>query len=64
MKSLLIAACCAFFVASANAGTLKKCEGVSTTAGYRYVGTYCVDFACSYVFTRMFTSYCPYQVEP
>ena len=48
--------------ASAGAGTLQKCEGISTSNGYKYVGTYCVDYACTYVTTRVFDSYCPYNI--
>ena len=47
----------------ANAGTLQNCEGVSTPQGFRYVGTYCFDYACSYTFTRVFTSYCPFNAN-
>jgi hypothetical protein len=48
--------------AIASAGALKKCEGISTQNGYKYVGTYCVDYACTYVTTKMFDSYCPYML--
>lgn len=47
---------------AASAGTLKSCEGVSTAQGFKYIGTYCVDFACQYVTRRMFDSYCPFQL--
>ena len=46
----------------ARAGTLIKCNFVSTNQGARYIGTYCVDFACQYTTTRVFTSYCPYSI--
>lgn len=46
----------------ARAGTLIKCEGISTTQGYKYVGTYCADYQCKYVITRVFDSYCPYSL--
>lgn len=46
----------------ARAGTLISCEGISTNQGYRYVGTYCVDYQCKYTTTRIFTSYCPYNL--
>ncbi len=49
-------------VAEARAGTLISCEGISTNQGYRYVGTYCVDYACKYTTTRVFSSYCPYNL--
>lgn len=48
--------------AHARAGTLISCEGISTAQGYRYVGTYCVDYQCKYTTTRVFTSYCPYSI--
>jgi hypothetical protein len=66
MKTLFIlliaAANLAPAVAFARAGTLISCEGISTAQGYRYVGTYCVDFQCKYTTTRIFTSYCPYSL--
>ena len=43
--------------------TLKKCEGVSTSSGYKYVGTYCVDYQCKYIITRIFDEYCPYRID-
>jgi hypothetical protein len=46
----------------ARAGTLVSCEGINTAQGYRYVGTYCVDYQCKYTVTRVFTSYCPYNI--
>ena len=55
-----VTAMCAFST-SASAGTLQSCEGVSTSQGFVYVGTYCFDFQCSYTFTRTFKSYCPYN---
>ena len=48
--------------AHARAGTLISCEGINTAQGYRYVGTYCVDYQCKYTTTRVFTSYCPYNI--
>ncbi len=66
MKTLFIlliaAANLSPMVAFARAGTLISCEGVSTQQGYRYVGTYCVDYACKYTTTRVFTSYCPFSL--
>ena len=44
----------------AKSGTLLTCEGISTVAGYQYVGTYCVDYECKFVVRRMFNEYCPY----
>ena len=49
--------------AYARAGTLISCEGISTNQGYRYVGTYCVDYQCRYTTTRIFSSYCPYNIN-
>ena len=48
--------------AQVRAGTLIFCEGVSTPQGYRYVGTYCVDYQCKYTTTRIFNSYCPFSL--
>jgi hypothetical protein len=48
--------------AFARAGQLISCEGISTAQGYRYVGTYCVDYQCKYTTTRIFTSYCPFSL--
>lgn len=47
----------------ARAGTLLKCDFVSTMEGARYIGTYCVDFNCQYTTTRIFTSYCPFNIN-
>jgi hypothetical protein len=63
MKILLLSVACLAVSTSASAGTLKSCEGVSTSQGYMYVGTYCFDFACTYTFTRTFHSYCPYNSD-
>jgi hypothetical protein len=49
--------------AFSRAGSLVKCEGVSTAQGYKYVGTYCVDFSCTYVTTKIFDSYCPFSIN-
>lgn len=46
----------------ARAGTLLKCEGISTQQGYKFIGTYCVDYQCKYTTTRIFDSYCPYTL--
>ena len=53
------------FSGVAEAATLKSgtCHGVSTPQGYKYVGTYCVDFQCTVTTTLMFDSYCPYSVD-
>lgn len=48
-------------VVYARAGTLIKCDFVSTAQGPRYVGTYCVDYNCQYTETYVFTSYCPFM---
>ena len=60
---LLVAAL--IFTCAAEASTLKSgtCHGVSTPQGYKYVGTYCVDYQCTVVTTLMFDSYCPYTVD-
>ncbi len=47
--------------AFARAGTLLKCDFISTQQGPRYVGTYCVDYNCQYTVTYVFTSYCPFM---
>jgi len=44
----------------AKSGTLIKCEGISTASGYKYVGTYCVDYECKFVVRKIFDEYCPY----
>jgi hypothetical protein len=60
---LLVAAL--IFSTSAGAATLKSgtCHGISTPQGYKYVGTYCVDFQCSVTTTLMFDSWCPYSID-
>lgn len=60
---LAVATITAAPLAFARAGTLVSCDFVSTQNGARYIGTYCVDFACSYTTTRIFTSYCPYSIR-
>lgn len=60
LKVLLIACCSASGLALASAGTLRSCEGISTSAGYKYVGTYCVDYECKFVVRKIFNEYCPY----
>jgi hypothetical protein len=66
MKTLFIlliaAANLSPLVAFARAGTLISCEGINTAQGYRYVGTYCVDYQCKYTTTRVFSSYCPFSL--
>lgn len=53
------------FFGTAEGATLKSgtCRGVFTPQGYKYVGTYCVDYQCSVTTTLMFDSYCPYSVD-
>ena len=46
----------------AKAGTLLKCEPVSTQTGYKYIGTYCVDYECKFVVRKIFDEYCPYLI--
>jgi hypothetical protein len=47
----------------ARAGTLLKCEGITTANGFRYVGTYCVDYQCQYVNRHIFNTWCPYTLN-
>ena len=47
---------------SASAGRMLSCDGMSTSNGYKYVGTYCMDFNCTYVQRYVFDSYCPYNM--
>lgn len=63
MLSIAVATISLSFSNPASAGTLKSCEGVSTPQGFVYVGTYCFDYSCSYTFTRVFKSYCPYSSD-
>lgn len=46
--------------AHARAGTLVKCDMITTQQGIKYVGIYCADFECRYTITRLFDSYCPF----
>lgn len=67
MKSLKLVCLLSFFLLASNiaiAATLKSgtCRGISTEKGYKYVGTYCEDFACTVTTTYMFDSWCPYSV--
>lgn len=50
---------------SAQAATLKSgtCKGISTPNGYKYIGTYCIDYACSVVQNLIFDNWCPYSVD-
>ncbi len=43
-----------------RAGTLLKCEPITTVAGFKYVGTYCIDYECKFVVRKIFDEYCPY----
>jgi Co/Zn/Cd efflux system component len=63
-KTLLLIAVFGLASNLANAATLKSgsCRGVSTPNGFKYVGTYCEDYACSVISTYMFDSWCPYSV--
>lgn len=47
-------------IATARAGTLLRCEPISTIAGFKYVGTYCIDYECKFIVRKMFDEYCPY----
>lgn len=49
-----------YFETLANSGTLRKCEPISTSAGFKYVGTYCIDYECKFVVRKIFDVYCPY----
>lgn len=62
LAALVLATSFAPLPALARAGTLVRCDGISTQQGYKYVGTYCADYACTYTFTRIFDSYCPYSL--
>lgn len=62
LAALVLAASAVPILAIANAGMLKRCDGISTREGFKYVGTYCADYACSYTFTRVFDSYCPFSL--
>ena len=67
MKSLKFVCLLSFILLASNiatAATLKggTCRGISTANGYKYVGTYCEDYACTVTSTYMFDSWCPYQV--
>ncbi len=50
--------------APVSAANLKPgtCRGISTSNGYKYVGTYCVDFQCTVTTTMMFDSFCPFSI--
>lgn len=64
MRYIVIAALLVGLTTTVNADTLKtgSCRGISTSNGYKYVGTYCVDFRCSVERTVMFDSWCPYMI--
>jgi hypothetical protein len=53
------------FTGAVQAATLKAgtCKGISTSNGYEYVGTYCVDYSCSETVRLKFSSYCPFSVN-
>jgi hypothetical protein len=56
---------CALLIAlplTASAGKLLNCDQISTSQGIRYVGTYCMDYRCTYVKRVMFSSWCPYSI--
>jgi hypothetical protein len=63
MKKLLAVAVLYCSVAiPAMSATLLRCEGVSTAQGFKYVGTYCMDYDCKYVQRYVFNSWCPYSI--
>lgn len=47
---------------SATAGKLLNCDQINTSQGIRYVGTYCMDYKCTYVKRIIFSRWCPYSV--
>ena len=66
IKNALIFLAASLIISStAAAATLKSgtCRGVSTSDGYKYVGTYCVDYACTVVTTLMVDHWCPYSID-
>jgi hypothetical protein len=64
VKIIFVCTCLVISSAAlARAGTLLKCEGISTAQGYKYVGTYCVDYLCTYVSRKIFDEYCPYLID-
>lgn len=65
LYALAAAAALLLVIPNADAATLKAgtCRGIATTSGYKYVGTYCVDFSCSVTVTLIFSSYCPYMAD-
>lgn len=60
-RLILLIVALASTAALARAGTLLKCDFVFTPQGYRYIGTYCVDYECKYVERLIFDSYCPFM---
>ena len=64
LTAICMLAVLAAFSSVADAATLKSgtCRGVNTPNGYKYVGTYCIDYGCTVVQTYMFDSYCPYSI--
>lgn len=65
MNKVLTALVAIALAGGAQAATLKQgtCRGISTPQGYKYVGIYCVDFACTTTTTLMFDSWCPYNAD-
>lgn len=63
LKITLLVSALALISSLANAATLKSgsCRGVSTSNGFKYVGTYCEDYACTVTSVRMFNSFCPFN---
>lgn len=63
LKITLIVSALALVSSLANAANLKagSCRGISTPNGFKYVGTYCEDYACTVTSVRMFNGYCPYS---
>lgn len=64
IKRAILAIIALFSITSVDAATLMagSCRGISTSSGFKYVGTYCEDFQCTVTSTYIFDSWCPYQI--
>jgi hypothetical protein len=63
IRGFLVSIAFAVIATSVDAMTLQKCEGIVTSQGFKWVGTYCVDYACTYITTRVFDNYCPFSID-
>lgn len=63
MRRPFVALLLALLSVSASAMQLKSCETITTVNGIRWVGTYCVDWSCTYVTRRIFSQYCPFTLQ-